>query len=394
VGNLAHGDTTNKFNIANLKLFELIMAYWEQLAFVTLHANHRVSLFVITSIIEALHSLYGFRIERSLFEKPSGDESDSNQGSRGRFAPKGMKSRNTDEAAMANNVIMHTLKAVIIDTTSKLLHENVELKDKYFYQCNFSSSHAARQNSYKNENQRFDWILRCRIYLQNLLNLLDSTQMYDREHQLEVLKFLRLVVWRDLRMQECLINTSDVTRSHLMHSLLNLFMRKALPKKFTKAVLLCLWSMTNEARFFESMDRKCLIYRELGVAKITDTFLDSNDDPVVAEILLEAIWAVSVCSPRREEEGTGSGRLLVIQEEMGSDATPIVSTIFKFFRHWSFSETESHSEETMVRVIEILSVLTVSSGYVCHVKNQLTALKMNCIDSVIKLTKRKNMSFR
>jgi hypothetical protein len=302
-----------------------------------------------------------------------------------KFVP---KSREEDAVSysIASNVILKNLKSVIIESTGKIIHENVELKEKYYYKYNFSSMNATKHNSYKYE-QEFDWIKRSRIYLQSLLNLLDSTQLFDRDLQYEILKFLRFIVKNDLRMQNCLISTNDVSNSHLTNSLRNLFTRKALPKKFTKAVLFCLWSMTNEDRFFDSLDRKCLIYRELGVSKVVDTFLECEETPM-SEILLEAIAAVSICSPRRDPT---TGRLIVIQEELSTDANPIMATMLKYFRHASYADL-SESEETVAYVLRIISLMTVSSGYVCNVKNQMTALKYNCIDIILGLTKRKNIS--
>jgi hypothetical protein len=303
-----------------------------------------------------------------------------------RFVP---KSREEDSVSfsIASNVILKTLKSVIIESTGKVIHDNVDLKEKYYYKYNFSSLNAVKQNSYKYE-QEFDSVKRARIYLQTLLNLLDSTQLFDRDLQYEVLKFLRFIVKSDLRMQNCLINTNDVPNSHLTLSLRNLFTRKALPKKFTKAVLYALWSMTNEDRFFDcSMDRKCLIYRELGVSKVVDTFLEC-EEPAMSDILLEAIAAVSICSPRRDPI---TGRLIVIQEELSTDANPIMGTMLKYFRHASYTDI-SKSEETIAYVLNIMSLMTVSSGYVCNVKNQTTALKLNCIEIILGLTKRKNIS--
>ena len=382
LGNLAYMNNMNKFTISSLSLFELIICYWEQIMYYIHNTNHRISYIILDSIVSSFVTIYNFKIEKSLFERKL-EETD--------HKPRFGNQRNKEEEsvlAKANNIILKTLKLIIIDASGKLIHENVALKEKYFYKYNFSSQISIKHNSYKFE-QEFDWIKRVRIYLQTLLNLLDSSQAHDRELQIEVLKFLRLIVKNDLIIQNCLINTNDVANSHLTQSLRNLFLRKALPKKFTKAVLLCLWSLTNEDKYYNSYDRKCLLYRELGLVKLMDTLVES-EDVSVNSILLEALEAICVSSPRRDLK---TGKLIVIQEESNSDRNKVVEKLLKYLRHESFNNVNSNESE-LFSLLKIISSTCLSSGYQCNVKNQMVLIKNNAIELMLELAKRKNISSR
>lgn len=384
VGSFASGSSTNKFYVQNLNLFELIICYWEQIMYFIYSSNRRFNFIIMDSICTAFEQLYSFSIDRSLFARKEENHS-TGETSQYLFGPQKNKD---DESFLANvnNHLLKSLKLNIIETCGQIINDNPDLKVKYYYGHSFAPESSFKQNSFKFE-QSFDWIKRARIFLQTLLNLLDSSQAYDRELQLKVLSFLRVIVRHDLRMQEILIDTRSVKESHLTLSLRNLFLRKALPKQFTKSVLLCLWSMSNEDNFYRTFDRKCLIYRELGLVKVIDTFIDT-EDPTVKRILLEGIACIASSAPRR----TSSGQLVIIQQEIAEDTSNnMVNALYRYFRHASFSDV-SLNETELLWLMRILGYMCMSCGMVTCEKSQLDLIKMNAIEWLIEISRRKKIS--
>jgi hypothetical protein len=160
--------------------------------------------------------------------------------------------------------------------------------------------------------------------------------------------------------------------------------------------------MTNEDKYQLSFDRKCLLYREIGLEKIIDSFLEADDRQTIL-ILLEAIECISSSSPNRDQ----NGRLMIVQEEISREekmtnidssssstapASNITETMMKYFRHASFNDISASNEDILHKILKIISLLCVSCGYVNHVRNQMCLIEKNSIDILLKITKRKNIT--
>lgn len=135
------------------------------------------------------------------------------------------------------------------------------------------------------------------INFRTLTSLLND---HDRELQIEILKFIRLVCDNDFELQQRLIPTCNIENSTLVASLRQL-LRKNCPLNVRILSLFSLWTLSGASNFHSNYDRKCRIYRSIGAQKYIDMLIDAgNGSDDITLRCLETFETIASAPPYRK----------------------------------------------------------------------------------------------
>lgn len=220
--------------------------------------------------------------------------------------------------------LIKQLKLATIDCLGKVLYGFDQLKEKYIFSI---QSYQIIQQIAKFNDKIKDWPKITNEFIKQLITYLDSSTCLDRDLQLEVLKFLRLICYDDTlnyKMQLKLIDQRDVYSSSLINSIRNL-LRKSTLESLRINTMHLLWSLTGSEHYHEFHDRKSSIYRAIGASRFIDTLFDGDDD--INLICLEALESILKSPPHRDKD---TQLLVKIQDETGRlHAIPAILRLLK-----------------------------------------------------------------
>lgn len=108
----------------------------------------------------------------------------------------------------------------------------------------------------------------------------------DREVQLEILKFIRIVSTDDAEIQQRLVPTSKIENSPLVANL-RILMRRNSPLNIRVLSLLVLWTLSGGSKFDANFDRKCIMFRCVEIEKYNEMLSDVG--PTCEEVVLRCM---------------------------------------------------------------------------------------------------------
>jgi hypothetical protein len=130
----------------------------------------------------------------------------------------------------------------------------------------------------------------------------------DRDLQLQILKFLRLIAENDQEIQKRLVPTSKIESSLLIANLRNL-LRQNLPLNLRVLSLYVLWTLSGGSKLSLNFDRKCIMFRSIEAEKYIDMLSDVSISCQDAILHCLEPLEVLASSPPHQKANTDSSRL-------------------------------------------------------------------------------------
>ena len=149
----------------------------------------------------------------------------------------------------------------------KVLFMNTQLKQRYVYTYDFTSSSLSFSNETPTSSSDTDWPKVTNVFIKTLIGYLDTMTIPDRDIQLEVLRFISLLCDSDREMQNRFVTPQNVYTSTLINNFRNL-LRKSSPLNIRTSAMFSLWTLSGDKDFREAHDRKTIIYRAIGAQKV------------------------------------------------------------------------------------------------------------------------------
>lgn len=365
LGHLAHNNPINKQLILKFNLFEKLIDFWRQL-------------------------LYLAENNKSLNAKHNKDFNSEHEGLPGEETALNENSNNEDKETVIvdlkitslkrildklSSSLIKQLKIAIIDCIGRMIFRFDNLKIKYIYSYQETISNVSFNVRFENTK---DWPKLTNEFIKQLITFLDTSVCLDRELQLCVIKFLKLICEDDYKIILKLVDQTEVTTSNLINSIRSL-LRKSTLEIIRINVMELLWMLTGGEQNFEFYDRKCFIYRAIGSQRFIDTLFDGDDH--INLICLEALSSILESPPHRDKE---THQLVKIQEEVAKlHAIPAVLRLLK-----------STNETLLIAALKSIVASCVAVGYSINVKNQTIVSVNSGISAIIDLCKIKANSIR
>lgn len=385
IANLAFQDKNNKAYFLEMNLFELILNFWNQIqilnnsnstSFIGSNSlKRKLQYFAPSSTFKPSSDYLQNYFEQSNSALNGNNQSDENE-SIMEFLFKNDESKFSAFTKILENIspsLIKNLKLVIIECLGKVLYQNNELKQKYIYSLDIQSYDQLNTiNSNPNES---DWILVANRFLKTLLSFLDGISVSDRDNQLEVLRFIRFIADDDPRIQNRLVSTKNAFSSSLINSFRNL-LRKSSPALIRTSAMYSLWSLTGDRNYQVTFDRKCLLYRAVGVQKFVDALFDSDED--LSLVCLEALGCISNAPPYRENDSTNN-KLIHVQDIVNK--VHAVTAVLRILK--------STKTKLIFATLKAISAMCVTTGYYNCQKNQLEVERLGGISMLIDISSNK-----
>jgi hypothetical protein len=211
------------------------------------------------------------------------------------------------------------------------------------------------------------------LFVNTLISYLDTSQVVDKEIQLEVLRFVRLICENDKSMQNRLINVNNPSSSILINNFRNL-LRKSSALSIKTAAMLTIWTISGDRNIQDSIDRKFSLYKAIGAQKFVDILFDCNDE--LGLICLEALYCVAVGPSTRD---LITNELIKGQEELFKyHAIPALLRLLK-----------SNNSSLKFGILKAISAACVTTCYICNTNNQTAVAKSNGIKLLVDLAQNK-----
>ena len=370
LGHLAHNSFLNKQLVFKSNLFEKLIDFWRQLLYLaeshkSLNANKQ------SKDLNSEHEgLQGDEVSLNESNIINNDDKETV------IVDLKITSLNRILDKLSSSLIKQ-LKIAVVNCIGSVIFKFDQLKFKYIYAYEEAIENVSFNVRLENFGQR-DWPKLTNEFIKQLITFLDTSVCLDRELQLCVVKFLKLICEDDYKMILKLVDQNEVATSSLINSIRSL-LRKSTLEVIRVNTMHLLWMLTGGQLNFDFYDRKCCIYKAIGPQRFIDTLFDGDDN--INLICLEALSSILESPPHRDKE---THQLVKIQEEVAKlHAIPAILRLLK-----------STNENILIAALKSLVASCVAVGYSVNVKNQTIVAVNSGISAIIDLCKSKSNSIR
>ena len=264
------------------------------------------------------------------------------------------------------------LKLSIISSIGKVMYQNNDLKNVYFYPA--VSLNASKEVHLKCLNTKKNWYNITSEFISKLVDYLDPNKAIERDIRLIILQFFINIYYNDAKAIRNLLDCKHLGQINMIVYLRNL-LRKRCAILVREESMRTIWRLAGADDIYFTQDFKILIYSAIGTQYFVDSICDSD---YLSLIALEAINVIASGPPFRESQKLNEKLIKGTEEVSRFHSIPAVIRLLK-----------TKDEVTMMLLLKTISSCCVTIGYDNNYRNQMAFLKLGTLPIVYDLCQKR-----